>query len=190
MKNLLSYQVSEYDCGPTCLKNGLSYMFDRDEIPVELLKIINLYSLDAIDKRGVFGKMGTSDIAMKHICESINDYSIKRKFNLRCKIIEKNDVNFSNNELINCLKNKGVFIVKCMIGSPHFVLVTDIIDGYVYFFDPYYRKKSFYEKGVEIIDMPFKANRKISIKKMELIRNVYFSLGEIEYRIAMTFNKI
>lgn len=190
MKNLLGYQVSEYDCGTTCLKNGLSYLFERNEIPVELLKIINLYSLDLADQKGIFGKMGTSDIALKHICESFNDYSKKTKFNLSCKIIEKSDVNFNNCELINCLKNNGAFIVKCMIGIPHFVLVTDILDGYVYFFDPYYRKKAFYEKDVEIVDMPFKANRKISIKKMELVRNIYFSLGEIESRIALTFNKI
>ena len=32
MKNLLIYQSTEYDCGPTTLTNAIRYLFDREEI--------------------------------------------------------------------------------------------------------------------------------------------------------------
>ena len=33
MKVPLRYQVTNYDCGPTSLLNGLSILFEREEIP-------------------------------------------------------------------------------------------------------------------------------------------------------------
>lgn len=32
MKIPLHYQITEYDCGPTSLLNGLSFLFEREEI--------------------------------------------------------------------------------------------------------------------------------------------------------------
>ena len=43
MKTPLRYQFSEYDCGPTSLQNALSFLFDREEIPPEVLRGISLY---------------------------------------------------------------------------------------------------------------------------------------------------
>ena len=34
MKIPLRYQISEYDCGPTSMLNAVSYLFEREEIPV------------------------------------------------------------------------------------------------------------------------------------------------------------
>ena len=38
MKNPLHYQISEYDCGPTSMLNAIIYLFDRDEIPPEVIR--------------------------------------------------------------------------------------------------------------------------------------------------------
>ena len=70
----LRYQISEYDCVPTTFLNALSYIFDRKEIPPEVIKMIMLYSLDSFDKNGEAGKGGTTGIAIRHLCEWLNYY--------------------------------------------------------------------------------------------------------------------
>ena len=40
MKNLLIYQSTEYDCGPTTLTNAIRYLFDREEIYPDIVKYI------------------------------------------------------------------------------------------------------------------------------------------------------
>ena len=41
MKNPLHYQFSEYDCGPTTMQNAISFLFEREEIPPEILRNID-----------------------------------------------------------------------------------------------------------------------------------------------------
>ena len=56
MKNPLHYQFSEYDCGPTSMQNAISFLFEREEIPPEVLRNIMLYCLDCYSSEGVPGK--------------------------------------------------------------------------------------------------------------------------------------
>ena len=56
MKNPLHYQISEYDCGPTSMLNAIIYLFDRDEIPPEVIRNTMLYCLDCHSKEGIPGK--------------------------------------------------------------------------------------------------------------------------------------
>ena len=37
MKNPLHYQISECDCGPISMLNAVSYLFEREEIPPEII---------------------------------------------------------------------------------------------------------------------------------------------------------
>lgn len=46
MKVPLRFQNTEYDCGTTSFVNALAYLYDREDIPVELLKAIYRYTLD------------------------------------------------------------------------------------------------------------------------------------------------
>lgn len=64
MKIPLRYQMSEYDCGPTSMLNAISYLFEREEIPPEVIRNIMLYCLDCYNSEGVPGKCGTSMAAM------------------------------------------------------------------------------------------------------------------------------
>ena len=64
MKNPLRYQISEYDCGPTSMLNAISYLFEREEIPPEVIRNIMLYCLDCYNEERVAGKCGTSTAAM------------------------------------------------------------------------------------------------------------------------------
>ena len=45
MKSPLHYQISEYDCGPTTLLNALNFLFEREEIPPDIIRNIMLYYL-------------------------------------------------------------------------------------------------------------------------------------------------
>ena len=45
MKNPLHYQLSDYDCGPTAMLDALSYLFEREDIPPEVIRNVMLYSL-------------------------------------------------------------------------------------------------------------------------------------------------
>lgn len=59
----IAYQISEYDCGPTSMLNAIIYLFDRDEIPPEVIRNTMLYCLDCYSKEGIPGKRGTSRAA-------------------------------------------------------------------------------------------------------------------------------
>ena len=58
MKIPLRYQITDFDCGPTSLLNGISYLFEREEIPPEIVRNIMLFCLDQYDRDGTPGKKG------------------------------------------------------------------------------------------------------------------------------------
>ena len=64
MKTPLRYQMSEYDCGPTAMLDAVSFLFEREEIPPEVIRNIMLYCLDCYSAEGITGKSGTSCTAM------------------------------------------------------------------------------------------------------------------------------
>ena len=41
-KNPLHYQLTEYDCGPTAMLDAISYLFQREEIPPEIIRNVML----------------------------------------------------------------------------------------------------------------------------------------------------
>ena len=74
MKNPLHYQFSEYDCGPTSMQNAISFLFEREEIPPEVLRNIMLYCLDCYSKEGIPGKRGISRAAMMFLSNWLNEF--------------------------------------------------------------------------------------------------------------------
>ena len=55
MKSPLRYQVTQYDCGPTTMTNAILYLFEREEIPPDLVRHIGLCTLDSYDRNGHCG---------------------------------------------------------------------------------------------------------------------------------------
>ena len=74
MKNPLHYQLSEYDCGPTSMLNAISFLFEREEIPPEVIRNIMLYSLDCYGAEGTPGKSGTSCTAMMFLSHWLDGF--------------------------------------------------------------------------------------------------------------------
>ena len=65
MKVPLRYQVTESDCGTVSLLNAFSYLFERKDIPAELVRAIHIYTLDCYDEKGNLGNGGTSSAERK-----------------------------------------------------------------------------------------------------------------------------
>lgn len=66
-----------------------SFLFQRQEIPVEVLKTIYQYTLDAIGKNGIKGEMGTSRKAMKQLTQWITKYTEEHSLKIKCENLEK-----------------------------------------------------------------------------------------------------
>ncbi len=163
MKNPLSYQITEYDCGPTTVMNAVSFLFKREEIRPDVIKHIMLYTLDSYNKKGESGKSGTSGMAMRFLCEWLNQYGKATKFPIHCEALRQEDVFVAqNSRLVTGLQQNGAAIVRLKYGCWHYVLFTGADAESVYLFDPYYRKQPFRQKDIKLIaDMPEKWNRKV-----------------------------
>ena len=74
MNNPLRYQITEYDCGPTSVLNGISALFPREVIPPDIPRYVMLYSLDGWGEDGVIGKTGTTATAMMFMSNWFNSY--------------------------------------------------------------------------------------------------------------------
>ena len=74
MKNPLHYQISEFDCGPTSMLNAISYLFNREDIPPEIIRNVMLYCLDCYSAEGVPGQSGTSRMAMMFLSNWLNEF--------------------------------------------------------------------------------------------------------------------
>ena len=191
MKVPLRYQNTEYDCGTTSFINSLSYLYDREDIPVELLKAIYRFTLDVEGKDGIKGKGGTSrkhaELLSKYFVEYANN---NQEFNIKCKILCGEDVTVES--MRNSLNNNGVIIARCWQSTEHYVLITKIDDNFAYIFDPYYLKDDYYvnDRDVAIVlHESFTHNRIVKIERLfdESLKD--FSLLEKQKRSIILLNR-
>ncbi len=175
MKNPLSYQSTEYDCGPTTIINAIRFLFNREEIPPELVKTITLYCLDGYNENGEAGKSGTTATAMVFISNWLNQFGKIKGFPIYTSILESEKIYIGqNSDIVGCLQQGGAVIVKVMLDGGHYVLMTDVDDNYIYLFDPYYCEGEFGE-GIDVIkDAPAKMNRRVK-------RNLFNDQSQTDY---------
>ena len=188
MKNQLSYQASEYDCGPTTLNNAIRYLFEREEIPPELIKTIMLYTLDLYGSCGECGKNGTSRMAMSFLAQWFNQYGKAKSFPIESElVIDERVVIRENSKITGCLQQGGAVILCVWLGeTKHYVLLTEIDREYLYLFDPYDWDEPIDGKNIiKILDAPKKRNRKVRIETMNNDGNGFYALGCVEGREAM-----
>ena len=163
MKIPLAYQKTEYDCGPTTMMNALSCLFDREVIPPDVVKYIMMYSLDAYNERGEYGKNGTSQMAMMFMTSWLNHFGRVKQFPVHCEYISGSDVFIGHNsKIVDGLKRGGVVVARVMYDVWHYVLITGCDSRYVYLFDPYYRCRPYKIDGIDLItDKPLTRNRRV-----------------------------
>lgn len=194
MKNLLNYQTSEYDCGPVSLLNGIRYLFEREEIVPDLVKFVMLYCMDSYNEDGELCKHGTSAAAMNYMASWMNHFGEVKKFPLACEFFTGEEVTISPESRIGrALTQGGVVVVHVFLGVPHYVLLTGIENGRVLLFDPFYEEIDDPELDEEystdeiefILDRPKKANRSVSIERMNRTSMDYYEMGEYCCREAL-----
>lgn len=192
MKIPLSYQASEFDCGPTTLTNAISYLFHREEIPPDVIKHIVLYSLDAYNEKGEFGKSGTSGMAMMFLCNWLNQFGKVKRFPIHGEFLTGPDVFVGqNSRLVAGLQQGGAAVVRLYYGCWHYVLFTGVSQNHICIFDPYFRKNAFRIPGIEMIsDAPAKMNRKVSFEILNKEEKGAYALGPKDIREAvLLFNE-
>jgi len=182
MKTPLRFQVTEYDCGTVSLYNAISYLFEREEIPAQLLRIIHKYTLDCYDEKGNPGQGGTSRESIYKIANWITKYTNDNNFGMYCEKLDGNEITFE--KISNCLKNKGCVFVRVWLETGHYVIITKINKNKAYIFDPYYLDKNKYkDKEVKIVlNKPFTHNRTVSVNRLFGKTKKDFSMGENDKR--------
>ncbi len=198
MKNYLNYQTTEYDCGPVSLLNGVRYLFEREEIPPDMVKFVMLYCMDTYNEKGELCKHGTSAAAMKFMASWFNDFSQCRHFPIRCTFLSKEKVVIQQESPIyQFIQQGGVVLLRLFLEVSHYVLVTGVEDDSVLLFDPYYEEIDdpdldieYSEDGIDfILDQPKKANRRVSLEKLNRMGDGYYEMGCFPCREAILIER-
>ena len=186
MKNPLRYQITEYDCGPTSLLNGLSYLFQREEIAPEAVRSVMLFCLDSFGADGDPGKNGTSHTAMQFLSHWLDGFGQTGRMALSSAYLSGRDVNLSQNgRLADALRRGGAAVVRTDLDGWHYILLTGLGEDCVLAFDPY-REEGDVSPGVtQVGDRPGEYNRIIPIARMDSEELRPYAFGPAESREAV-----
>ncbi|HAN09723.1 MAG TPA: peptidase C39 [Clostridiales bacterium] len=168
MKTPLRYQITEYDCGTTSLINAISFIYEREEIPPELIHGVMMYTLDEFGCDGEECKGGISIFSVKFLNHWIKSFAHSKGFIINTELLENNDVDIYSNKVKKCMSNGGAIVARVWLGGEHYVIITKIDHEYAYIFDLYYQDITTYDEDneVEIIkDRPIECNRKVYLKE-------------------------
>lgn len=192
MKNPLHYQLSEYDCGPTSMLNAVSYLFQREEVPPEIIRNITLYCLDCYGADGACGKSGTSCAAMMFLSNWLNGYGKTGQLPVSSRHLLGKNVWIGKESLINdALCRGGAVILRVFYDCGHYVLLTGIRRNQLLMFDPYYSESTFTQPGIIRVDnQPFSYNRIVEESCFNRESKELYALGPVEDREAViVFNE-
>lgn len=140
MKNMLCYQSTEYDCGPTTIVNAIRFLFKRQEIPPALIKGIWMYCNDTYNDQGHVGKHGTSKAAIRFMAHWLTKFGEGYQMPLKAEYAEEDDaLILPESRTYRCLEEGGVALMRCWsAGYGHYVLLTTLVGGdRIGLFDPY-----------------------------------------------------
>ena len=198
MKNLLNYQSSEFDCGPVSVINGIRYLFHREEIYPDLIKSLNLYTLDTCNKYGEAGRHGTSTPMVRFLSCWLNEYAGVRSFPIECHYMKGDAVVLQEgSRLYEAIKGGSTAVLHLYLEVPHYVLVTGIENNCVLLFDPYYEEiddpdldQEYQTDEIRFIsDQPKLANRSVSLERINRVTRDYYEMGEYEARHALIMSR-
>lgn len=191
MKIPLRYQMTEDDCGSVSLLNCVAFLFEVEEMPLELIKLISATAIDCYDDLGNLKAGGTTSSMMKFISRWVDLFATKKGIPLKAKYLS--GLNVSPYEIAKCIKERGcVYMRTIQSNKEHFVILTAIDDNFVYLFDPTFRLAGSYKgnKNIEFISgHPFTFNRRVKLEQFldELPKE--FALGPVEKREVILFDR-
>lgn len=187
MKTPLRYQFSEYDCGPTSLQNALSFLFDREAIPPEVLRGISLYCLDGFNDEGISGKTGTSATAMMFISNWLTCFRKTGRLPISCRYLSGSDVHLEEgSQILEALGQGGVVVQRLYLDVGHYILLTGVEGDFIQAFDPYHWEGAYDDPAVEVVsDHPSAYNRRIPLRVLNSEGLEDYSLGPVDKREAV-----
>lgn len=187
MKTPLRYQITEYDCGPTSLLNGLSFLFEREEIPPEVVRNIMLFCLDSYGADGISGKSGTSHAAMQFLSHWLDGFGETGRLPLASMYLSGQDVNLGQNgRLRDALSRGGAAVVRVDLEGWHYILLTGIEEDKVYAFDPYRTiDAGLTADAAPAEGHPERYNRILEVGLLERQEMFPYAFGPIEEREAV-----
>ena len=191
MKIPLHYQISEYDCGPTSMLNAISFLFEREDIPPELIRNIMLYSLDCYGSEGGPGKSGTSRAAMMFLSNWLNGFGDVGLLNVSSKYLSGKSVYIGQQSYINdALTRGGAAVVRLFLDEPHYVTLTGLdVSGNLLIFDPYLDDELTTNEIIITRDHPCEYNRIVPADYFNLETETLYAFGPFEGREAvLVFN--
>lgn len=196
MKIPFRYQTTEYDCVPTTFINALQYLFNRDEIPSEVIQKIMLYSLDN-------GKKGTTGEAIKQIMQYLESFSNDKFGFKRCEYLSKEQVHLKKgNKITSCINNGGTALLRVCDGKEssvfHYMLALGIDkrdNDWLLFFDPYYRVQRFTGENSKYIEWlgdnnRQNANLRINCKRLDSYEYEKHSMASVDERECCLLERI
>lgn len=192
MKNPLHYQLSGYDCGPTSLLNGIAYLFEREEIPPEVVRNIMLYCLDQYGPDCTPGKSGTSAAAMMFLCNWLTGYGRLGRFPVSARYLSGEQVCLGpTSQISDALYRGGVAVVRVWLDGGHYVLLTGERGGQVTLFDPWYFEGPMPDPAVRVLlDHPDRCNRTAPARLFDREGDTLYAFGPVEKREAvLLFNE-
>lgn len=192
MKNPLHYQLSEYDCGPTSMLNAISFLFEREDIPPEVIRNIMLYSLDCYGAEGAPGKSGTSCTAMMFLSHWLDGFGQVGHLPVSSRYLSGKSVYMGTESLINdALRRGGEAVVRLYFDVDHYVLMTGEQEGCILLFDPYYQTQPFPQKDILVtLEHPHRYNRVVPFSYFNREDASLYALGKAETREAvLLFNE-
>lgn len=191
MKIPLRYQNTEYDCGTTSFVNALAYLYEREDIPIELLKAIYRFTLDVKDQEGITGKGGTSRKHSELLADYFVEYANKNdNFDIKCKIFRGEEANLENMQ--EALNKNAVIIARCWQDGEHYVLITKINNNFAYIFDPYYLEENYYDNDEDVAMVfheEFTHNRLVKVDRLLGEAHKDFSLMEKNRRSIILLSR-
>lgn len=192
MKNPLRYQITEYDCGPTSMLNAMSFLFDREEIPPEVVRSIMIYCLDSFGVDGISGKSGTSHMAMMFLANWLAGFGKTGHLPISARYITGEQVNFSQNGPIrDALCRNGAAVARVDLEGWHYVLLTGAEGDRILLFDPYYLEKLPADPNIQVLSDPaLPYNRAVPASYFERGVGNLYAFGPVEEREAvLLFNE-
>ena len=193
MKVPLRFQMSEYDCGPTAMLNAISFLFEREEIPPELIRNIMLYCLDCYGPDGISGKRGTSCTAMMFLSNWLQGFGEVGRLSISSRYLSGHQVFLGPcSPVEDALRRRGAVVARVFFDEWHYVLMTGMEEDAILLFDPYYREFPFPQgPDVRIIrDQPCRCNRAVPRRYFDRAELDLYSFGPVETREAvLLFNE-
>lgn len=168
MKSPLRYQATGADCGKTSFVNAFMYLFEREEIPPQVVDFITRVSGDCnLAVNGYY--RGTSANSLAFLAAWCNDYLVKAGMPIRCQALRDDEVSVEDGSVLaEGLRSGAVAVCGCRMRHDHYVLMTEMTDTDVLLFDPFYdtfppQCFAIPETGVQWVDdKPFTHNRIVS----------------------------